>query len=233
MIIERIDTENGLSHAQWAFIDRLDRGAGTLRSGFEDAFNVPLADRYDWAQDRLYDIKRRRFTKRGVPCHDTETVGDHVLDSIGMATVHTPFTCHRDMVERMILVHDMPQAIIDNLKCVDSVSKKDMKRAVKMAAEIVFEDRPAAMALWQEYEDGVTPEARVAKDIQHAQMLIKVQEYQDKYPHTRITFKEYWDAFDTMWVSDAAKTLQALFVNSTEICANDVLDKHNNTSCVA
>ncbi len=218
------DSGEVLSSAHWSFIDKLDGALGYLRKGFETAFDVPVSDRYEWAQDRLYDVKRKRFTNRGIPCRDTETVGDHVLDSIGMATLHTPFTCNRDTVERMILVHDLPQAIIDNLKCEKGISESDYARIEMLAAKVIFEERPAAFALWNEYEEGKSAEALVARDIQHAQMLLKIREYQNLYPETIIHFKHYWDAFDQAWVSDAAKTLRGLFHDIHEAFANDDSD---------
>ncbi len=209
-----------LSVEDWCFIDLL--GLPYLRGNFEVALAIDAYDRYVWAQDRLYDIKRERFTKRGVPLCDTESVGDHTLESIGLATLHTPYTCNRDTVERMILVHDMPQAIIDNIKCAEQISITDKKKVERLAANVVFEAWPAAQALWEEYDAGKSHEARVAKDIQYIQMLLKVQEYQDAYPDAAPSLFHYWQDLSAAWVSDLGVKLQALlFSDFSRMSAND------------
>ncbi len=220
-----------LSAEHWRFIDQL--GVPYLRGNFEAALRIDAYERYEWAQDRLYDIKRERFIKRGVPAGSAESVGDHTLEAIGLATLHTPYTCSRDTVERMILVHDMPQAIIDNIKCSDTVSAADKKKVEKLAARIVFEAWPAAQALWDEYEAGKSQEARVAKDIQHAQMLLKVKEYQDAYPEAAALLRHYWADLSSAWVSDIGRKLQGLvFADYSCLSANDD-DAHGDASCVA
>ena len=110
-----------LSLDEWDFIDGLSGARLPLRQNFETALEIEPQERYEWAQDQVYDIKRVRFFKRGIPEHDTETVGEHTLEAVGLATLHTPDYCLRDTVERMIFIHDLPQSIIDNLKCDESI----------------------------------------------------------------------------------------------------------------
>lgn len=223
---EAMLTENDL-----VFIETLIDRAPYIRANFDSALSIPSEERYEWAQDRVYDIKRKRYMKRGVPEHDTESVGDHTLESIGLATLHTPDHCLRDTVERMILIHDLPQAILDNLRCEDVFSEIEKQRAEQLAAQVIFEDVPRAYALWEEYEKGETHEARVAKDIQHAQMLLKISEYERDYPKTRKHFKPYWDTLESTWVSDAGKSLHALLQEQLpDIAAND---DHDDRACVA
>lgn len=207
-----------------------------LSKNFETALNIPCDDRYVWAQDKLYDVKRFRFVKRGVPVKDAESVGEHTLEAIGLATLHTPYNCNRDIVEKMILVHDMPQAIIDNLKCENGLPDKHKKYIEKLAAKIVFSGRPAAFDLWCEYESGESHEARVAKDIQHLQMMMRVSEYQADYPDTVDAFQEYWNHIDTVWVSDIGYKLRALLRDDARyVAANDGEDKRisSNSACFA
>lgn len=210
-----------LTASEWAVIDQIDQLTPYIKQNFVDALEVPREERYEWAMDRVYEIKRKRYTKRGVPEHDTETVGEHLLEAVGLATIHTPEHCLRDTVEQMIVNHDLLQAILDNLKCEEALTTEQKQQAAQLAAKVVFENEPKAYALWQEYAQGQSAEARVAKDIQHAQMLIKISEYERSYPMTRSNFKSYWETLDTAWVSDIGRSLQETLFGQMTRAAND------------
>lgn len=215
-----------------AFITRLGKRFRYIRINFEEALRLSPEERYLWAQDKIYDIRRKRYQKRGIPVHDIETVGDHTLDSIGMATLHTPDTCNRDTVERMILVHDMPQAIIDNAKCDPALNETDKARLADLAAQVIFEARPQAYTLWAEYQATASLEARVAKDIQTAQMMLKIAEYQELYPDISDNFLPYWRTLPDQWLSDTGRTIHRTVLAAHEMLLTTKSGQHNDT-CAA
>lgn len=196
-----------LSQDEWALIERLDTVCPYLMTNFKLALSVPSDERYDWAHDRVYDIFRMRYTKRGIPLHDTETVGEHTLEAIGLATLHTPEHCNGDIVEQMILVHDLPQAILDNLRCEEDIKDEDKRALNALAAKIIFESDEHAYALWLEYEQQETLESHIAKDIQNAQMMMKILEYKATYPQIIDGFKHFLDNLEHNWLTDAGREI--------------------------
>lgn len=196
-----------LSHDDLKAIKDISISCPYLLENFKTALAMPAQDRYDWAQDRVYDIFRMRYTKRGIPLHDTETVGEHTLEAIGLATLHTPEHCNGDIVEQMILVHDLPQAIIDNLRCEDHITEVQKKHIAHLAAKVIFSKFDDAYALWLEYEEQKTLESHIAKDIQHAQMMLKIMEYKAVYPHIVDGFAPFLNNLQNMWLTEAGREI--------------------------
>lgn len=200
-----------LSTEELGIIKTLSISCPYLWENFQAALAIPASDRYEWAQDRVYDIYRLRYAKRGVPLHDTETVGEHTLEAIGLATLHTPDHCNSDTVEEMLLVHDLPQAILDNLRCEDIFTQQQKQQVTKLAAKVIFEKFDHAYALWNEYEEQKTLESHVAKDIQNAQMMLKILEYKQKYPEIISKFKSFFDNLENSWLT---KTGHEIYLNT-------------------
>lgn len=196
-----------LSQDDLKYIKDVAKSCPYLLENFKAALEIPAQDRYDWAQDRVYDIFRMRYAKRGIPLHDTETVGEHTLEAIGLATLHSPDHCNSDIVEQMILVHDLPQAIIDNLRCEDHVTEEQKKHLTHLAAKVIFRKFDDAYALWLEYEEQKTLESHVAKDIQNAQMMLKIMEYKASYPHIVDGFGSFLSTLEHNWLTDAGRAL--------------------------
>ena len=196
-----------LPHNDWTFIHVLNERYPYLQDNFEQAMRIEPEERHDWALDRVYDILRKRYTKRGVPAHDTETVGEHILESIGLATLHTPDHCNRDTVEQMILVHDMPQAITDNIRCEKDISDTDKYRIRHLAAKVIFEAKPVAYDLWIEYEKQESLESHIAHDMQNVQMMLKVLEYQSAYPKITPHFQYFWDNLEHRWKTETGREI--------------------------
>lgn len=194
-----------LEQADLDFIEKLGERFPYVRSNFQLALSIAREERFDWAHDRLYDILRKRYLKYGVPEHDIETVGDHTLESIGIATLYTPEHCSLDTVERMILVHDLPQAVIDNFKCEPTATPEEKKQVERIAARVVFDCDSESFALWQEYEAKQTLEAKIAKDMQQIQMVHKILEYQDAYPALIPNFAKFWDNIWDSWLTDTGR----------------------------
>lgn len=210
-----------LSRDEWAYIEDLDKTCPYLLDNFRKALDVPTVERYDWALDRIYDVLRMRYAKRGIPLHETETVGEHTLEAIGLATLHTPDHCNSDIVEQMILVHDLPQAILDNFRCEDVITDEQKKTLSHLAAKVIFVDSPDAYALWLEYEAQESLESNVARDIQNVQMLMKIMEYKASYPHITEGFKSFLDALEHNWLTDMGRDIyRNMFKNHADMFAS-------------
>lgn len=219
-----------LVQADLDFIEKLGERFPYVKQNFELALGIAAAERFDWAHDRLYDILRKRYLKYGVPEHDIETVGDHTLESIGIATLYTPEHCGLDTVERMILVHDLPQAVIDNFKCEATATPEEKKRVERMAACVVFEYDLESFVLWQEYEAKQTFEAKIAKDMQQIQMVHKILEYQDTYPSLVPNFAKFWENIWDSWLTDTGREV---YRSIDAVRGADVFGGQENRPCAA
>ena len=88
---------------------------------------------------------------------------------------------------KMALTHDLCEAIAGDVTpyCADELvqSKESAEdAAMQQIARIVGEPLGTELAaLWREYEDQITPTARIVKDIDKFEMLVQAMEYEQEY----------------------------------------------------
>ncbi|CDZ97876.1 Predicted hydrolases of HD superfamily [Phaffia rhodozyma] len=85
----------------------------------------------------------------------------------------------------MAIVHDLAEAHVGDITPVDGVSKEEKHRREREAMRSFLEDMlhggEAARrigALWDEYEDGITPEAKFVKDLDRLELTLQAIEYE-------------------------------------------------------
>lgn len=130
-------------------------------------------DRFDWAQEALYDTPRTGYVIRGVPDDMVESVGDHTLSAIELCFDYIPAGEQRDKVQAMIALHDLAEAVVGDFTPHDPITKAEKTRLETIAAGILFQKHPDLMELWLEFEHAETPEAKIAHDIEKNQILFQ------------------------------------------------------------
>lgn len=86
----------------------------------------------------------------------------------------------------MGLVHDLAESIVGDLTPYDGVSKEEKseredKAMIEITGELTKELKDCFYGLWREYEEGVTPEAQVVKDLDKYEMMVQALEYERRY----------------------------------------------------
>jgi len=131
---------------------------------------------------RLY---RQGWLKRGVAEGETESVADHVFGTAILALLlagHGDYAgLDRDKVLRMVLVHELGEVYTGDITPVDGVSPEEKHRLELDSLEKVLGDTQAAFelrALWQEFEDGSSAEARFVRELDRLEMGLQAAVYQ-------------------------------------------------------
>lgn len=149
-------------------------------------------DRFEWAQDQLYDTPRTGFSIRAIPEEIVESVGAHTLDAIELTFDYLPDGELRDKVQAMIALHDLAEAVVGDFTPHDPITKDEKRRIEKITAELIFQKHPDSLALWLEFEDELSDAAKIAHDIEKNQILFRSLDYIAENP-------EYKDKLDDMW----------------------------------
>jgi putative hydrolase of HD superfamily len=150
----------------------------------------------------LHAIPRTGWVRRGV--ENPETVGEHsdALVDLAQKVCETRPELNQEKLERMVRVHDWPEYRTGDIVTVTPDAEerarllKD-KFALETAAleSICSEMGPEGaeiLALWHEFEAGVTPEAKMAKQLDKLQAMLKAWEYQSSgAPVRALDFIEY------------------------------------------
>jgi putative hydrolase of HD superfamily len=127
--------------------------------------------------------KRTGWLRMGI--NGPESIADHMYRMGLMAmVVHAPGV---DMTKcvKLALAHDIAEAIVGDIAPSDGVSKEEKNRreteAMEKIQDILGRDTVAGTsirALWQEYEDAETPEAKLVKDFDKLELIQQAQEYE-------------------------------------------------------
>ncbi|KAL5537010.1 hypothetical protein ACEPAF_833 [Sanghuangporus sanghuang] len=88
----------------------------------------------------------------------------------------------------MCLVHDLAEAQVGDIAPREGIPKEEKQRleaeAMQNFVHVMLQSSPAALrieALWKEYEEGQTAEARFVKDLDRFEMASQTLEYERRY----------------------------------------------------
>ena len=86
-------------------------------------------------------------------------------------------------VIKLCLCHDMGESVIGDITPNDS-RYKDKKQMEQEAVDKIAQDGniPEIKALFMEYEEALTPEAKLANDLDKLDMYVQSLDYENKYP---------------------------------------------------
>ena len=110
-----------------------------------------------------------------------ESVAEHIFRTtyIGYALGRSATGINVDRLIKMCLFHDLPEARTGDL---NYVNKKYVTANEKKAVKDLVETLPFGNeieGLISEYEEGMTEEARLAKDADQLEMILALKEYKD------------------------------------------------------
>lgn len=160
---------------------------------------------------RLKATPRTGWIDRGVPETDAESIADHLLLTTLLGWITAGDGLDRDRVLKLALVHDLVEAITgdpppydhedlpladDTEALRDFFSRRHVRPAAAKAEKRLAEaeametlralmpDSAAeeAAALWHEYEEQASPEARFVKDLDRFEAFLQARDYARRFP---------------------------------------------------
>jgi putative hydrolase of HD superfamily len=128
----------------------------------------------------LKQTERTGWVEVGV--YQPESVADH--------TFRTAFLCmlYADMealdplkLMRMALLHDLPEAVIGDLtppQKTAETKKKEESEMNQILSLLPEKQRENYLAVWNEYQEGKTREAKVVRQLEKVEMALQAKEYE-------------------------------------------------------
>jgi putative hydrolase of HD superfamily len=115
-----------------------------------------------------------------------ESIADHMYRMSLMAMVASkemPELCQAKCVN-LALIHDLAEALVGDITPNDPVTKEEKQKLESDAMAKIREVLGDSLGgdtieqLWHEYEDGITPEAKLLKDLDKLEMIQQAGEYE-------------------------------------------------------
>lgn len=139
--------------------DEARKGDGALA---REAFALKALDREGWK-------------RIGVP--RPESVAAHSWGVALLALLRCPPDLDREKLLAMAILHDLAEVRVGDLTPHDGVTKEEKHRRERAAMDDLLAHRPDLRAIWDEAEAGVTPEARLLKELDRADMGVQALLY--------------------------------------------------------
>lgn len=146
------------------------------------------------AVGRLKRVKRSGWVFRNVP--NPESVADHAFRNTVLALVFAnQFKVNKEKLLKMAIIEDLGEAVIGDITPHEYLNEKDKleleKNAVKQLSALL-PNGYELFALWTEYNERKTPEARLVYQLDKLEMLIQAFEYEKHYPEKKLDLDEFW-----------------------------------------
>jgi len=134
--------------------------------------------------NQLKQLYRQGWLQRGVPAERCESVAEHSLGVAALALFVADALfpdLDRDRLLRMALLHDFGEIHAGDLTPADGVPPGEKRRREAASVEQVLAELPAGeeyVALWREYEEGATAEARLLRQLDRLEMGLQALIYE-------------------------------------------------------
>lgn len=138
-------------------------------------------------------VPRAGFLLRGVAEPESVSAHAHFLAVMALLFCERFPEYDKGKVLAMALVHDLPEARLMDIPMpyADAYISEAKHRAEQAIADDLFEHLPGKLAaLHQEFADATTPEARLLRALDKAQMMVKVLCYEREH---RGNMQEFWE----------------------------------------
>ena len=122
----------------------------------------------------LKNVLRAGWVRAGIP--SPESVAAHSWGMSMLALKLAPKELDLARILSLCIVHDIPEVRVGDLTPHDDTSTKaadELKAMTEMAPEWV--------SLFEEYEQGQTPEAKFVKQLDKLDMALQAEKYQDEF----------------------------------------------------
>lgn len=155
---------------------------------------------------KLKHLPRTGWVLRGVP--QPESVASHMYRMSMMSLLFTNSNdVDRDKCLRMCLAHDLAESIVGDIAPSDGISKEEKFTKEKEAMEHISTLVPQQVGqelilLWKEYEEGVTREAMLVKDLDRFDMIFQAWEYEKEHSQQ---LQEFFDSTNGKFQTDTVK----------------------------
>ena len=147
---------------------------------------LPLVEAY-FELNQLKQLYRQGWLRRGVPAERCESVAEHIFGmamlSLFIADAYFP-SLNLLKVLRLTLLHDLGEIYAGDIIPADEVPPQEKLRRERESVERVFSRLPRGadyLALWLEYEDNQTDEARFVKQMDRLEMALQASVYQQQH----------------------------------------------------
>lgn len=174
-----------VSSEEWSFIEEMGRKLPHLglAERYRTALAIDPADRISWAEAEQGRITRTGYIVFGkVPAGNVETVLQHRNECMALADRYIEDPDLRAEVRSILRWHDVIEAIPTDINLYsDPVTREEKRRLEDIAARIIFEHDPQGFRrFFALYQEGETRAAKIAKDIDQAQMAMRVAGYEQQ-----------------------------------------------------
>ena len=141
----------------------------------------PLAFFYDFMT--LKQRFRRGWLQRGVSPEKCESVADHSfgIALLAMLTVDTMPGVDKSKAVMMALTHELGEILAGDITPADRMSEAEKTEMEHQAVEKITDEYPEAAdpaALWYEFEEGATPEAKFVRQLDKLEMALQALYYE-------------------------------------------------------
>jgi putative hydrolase of HD superfamily len=170
---------------------------------------------------RLKDTPRAGWALRGISA--PESVAEHSWRIALLALVLAPRLQPPVDAARCIslaLVHDLAESLVGDITPYDQVPPGEKRRredaAMRELAALAGDDSLAA--LWREYDDAETPEARFVKELDKLETVLQAAEYEQHGDAAPGALHEFWSNAGARVTSPVTRALlDALRQESAEV----------------
>ncbi len=118
-----------------------------------------------------------------VEVYQPESVADHTFRTAIFCMLYADIEGLEPLkLLRMALIHDLPEAIIGDLMPNQKTAetRKNEKNAINQTLNLLPEtQRENYLAVWNEYQEGKTKEAKAVRQIEKIEMALQAKEYEN------------------------------------------------------
>ncbi|MBN1373475.1 MAG: HD domain-containing protein [Anaerolineaceae bacterium] len=134
--------------------------------------------------NQLKNLYRQGWLRRGIPREQCESVADHIFGMTWLAwlLMDAGLTedVDRERVLRMVLAHEVGEIYAGDMIPADGVEASEKQRLERESALRVVGKLAGGeeiLALWEEFEAGQTPEARLVRQLDRLEMAFQAAQY--------------------------------------------------------
>jgi putative hydrolase of HD superfamily len=137
-----------------------------------------------FAASHLKQLYRQGWLRRGIPPMQCESVADHTF-GVALLVLLLVDACYpgldRDRALRLAMLHDLGEAYAGDVTPANGIpagAKHDRERASLIRVLGKLGCGEEYIALWEEYERGGTPEARLVREVDRLEMGLQALVYE-------------------------------------------------------
>ena len=174
-----------------------------VQKSFHHFIGIEPEERLTEAVNLLAREPRAGWPVMGVPQGMIQSVAGHQTDGMRLAFMMASGNHDPQRINRIFAVHDLTESVtgdfISGGAYKDPISKPEKQKLERIVLRFLLEEHPSPknaaeiMALWEEYEAGVTPDSVMAHDIDKLELVMQAQFYESLYPDLKSQFTDLWD----------------------------------------